>query len=130
MSDTTTENMRQYFEADGSPRILESRTAVAHCAVAGGFGFPGDRCMVFDHRLFVDDNKTPLTKTMQPATVVRRYGKRSGYQPAWKYPDLVDVIFDHDGRESRGHFTDSVTPLQPNTTLGGSCLISEWYTFR
>ena len=34
MSDTTTENMRQYFDADGSPRRLDGGTTVAHCAVA------------------------------------------------------------------------------------------------
>lgn len=38
MSTSPTETMRQYFEADGSPRILESRTDGAHCAVAGWLG--------------------------------------------------------------------------------------------
>jgi hypothetical protein len=69
---------------------------------------PGDRVLVFDPQLYVDDRKTPLSITMKPATVVRRYGRRSEtYQGV--HPDLVDVLFDHrPERESRAHFTNGV----------------------
>ena len=74
--------------------------------------FPGTRVLVFDPRLSVDDVKTPLTTTMQPATVLRRYGYKTKpdfmTETGWTYPDVVDVRFDHDGRESRGHFTYGV----------------------
>ena len=77
---------------------------------------PGDRVMVFDARLFVDDVKTPLSMTMQPATVLRRYGFRSipipsCDLPSWIYEDVVDVKFDRDGRESKGHFTSYVEEI-------------------
>lgn len=72
---------------------------------------PGDRVMVFDYRLYVDDWSTPPSVTMKPATVICRYGYK---QPAidegskdWIYPDLVDVEFDHRGL-SKGHFTYGV----------------------
>jgi len=63
----------------------------------------GLRIKVFDHRLFKDDVTTPLSITMQPATVVdertdefrrRLYDVRFDYRP--------DPI-------SRGHFTDCLT---------------------
>ena len=87
---------------------------------------PGSRVMVFDPSLYVDDVKTPLSQTIQPATVTRRYSMKTtsynnvsyddcgvsyGEPDVWKYPDLVDVKFDHDGRESRGHFTDVVEAI-------------------
>lgn len=63
----------------------------------------GMRVSVFDHRLYRDDVSTPLTVTMQPATVLRRYRKQGA--------ELVDVRFDRDGRESKGHFVDFVKHL-------------------
>jgi hypothetical protein len=36
---------------------------------------------------------------------------RYGEPKVWLYPDLVDVRFDHDGRESHGHFTRGVEML-------------------
>jgi hypothetical protein len=87
---------------------------------------PGTRVNVFDPRLFVDDVTTPPSHTMQPATVLRRYGKKVishsnvayddhggsyGEPDVWTYPDLVDVVFDHDGRESNGHFTRGVEAI-------------------
>ena len=78
---------------------------------------PGSRVLVFDPRLFEDDIKTPLSHTTCPATVTRRYGFISEYierehgREAAKYPDCVDVIFDYDGRESRGHFTEGVKEI-------------------
>ena len=78
---------------------------------------PGTRVMVFDAKLFIDDIKTPLSMTVQPATVIKRYGVVSEWmekeygREAARYPDLVDVIFDHDGRESRGHFTNGIQIL-------------------
>lgn len=74
---------------------------------------PGDRVMVFDPRLFVDDKSTPSSMTMKPATVVCRYGYKQPAVPFeegakdWIYPDLVDVEFDHRGL-SKGHFTYGV----------------------
>lgn len=75
---------------------------------------PGVKVKVFDYRLFIDDKKTPLSLTMQLATVIRRYGKRSEYNPSWIYPDLVDIVFDRDGKESKGHFTDYITIVNAN----------------
>jgi hypothetical protein len=75
---------------------------------------PGDRCVVFDSRLFVDDKTTPLSVTLRPATVLRRYSAqridfdRGGYLNEWV--DLVDVAFDHSSVVSRGHFTTGVRP--------------------
>jgi hypothetical protein len=71
------------------------------------FPLPGDRVLCFDNRLYVDDRRTPPSVTIKPATVVQRYGRRSEHF-GWTDGDLVDVRFDHDGRISRGHFTDSV----------------------
>ena len=68
--------------------------------------WPDDRVMVFDNRLWKNDFDTPLSVTLQPATILRRYGMVSAL--GWNYPDLVDVRFDHDGRESRCHFTDYI----------------------
>jgi hypothetical protein len=68
---------------------------------------PGDRVMVFDNRLYVDDIQTPLQITMQPALVLRRYGKKNQFGT---YPDLLDVWFMRDGYESKGHFTEGVKP--------------------
>ena len=70
---------------------------------------PGTRVLVFDNSLFKDDKSTPLSFTVRPATVVMRYGyisSASGY----KYPDCVDVQFDHwkKGDISKGHFTKGV----------------------
>lgn len=69
---------------------------------------PGDRVLVFDSRLFKNDRDTPLSVTMKPATVIRRYGYRSPLF-GWEYPDCCDVLFDHrPEQESRGHFTDMI----------------------
>ena len=77
---------------------------------------PGSRVLVFDWRLYKDDVSTPLTHTMRPGTVVSRYGSQvvysEGDQPC-RYPDLVDVRFDHSpGDVSREHFTHLVEPLE------------------
>lgn len=71
---------------------------------------PGDVVVVFDPRLYVDDRKTPASVTMQPATVLRRYGFRSP-EYGWIYPDVIDVRFHHDNRESRAHFTNYARSL-------------------
>jgi len=78
---------------------------------------PGDRVLVFDPQLFRDDVTTPLSYTMRPAVVLRRYGRRAEHYPIsdmtlGPYPDLVDVIFLHRGL-SRSHFTDSVRYERP-----------------
>lgn len=63
----------------------------------------GMRVTVFDHRLYVDDVKTPLSVTMQPGTVVRVYRQKGS--------DLVDIKFDRDGMVSKGHYADGVKLL-------------------
>lgn len=68
---------------------------------------PGDRVIVFDHTIFKDDKTTPLSMTLKPATIIRRYGQKCYYpvsEVTYIYPDLIDVDFDHRG-ESKGHFT-------------------------
>lgn len=68
----------------------------------------GMRVKVFDNSLYVDDKKTPLIKTMQPATVIRRYMLSNSYGGS---SDVCDVRFDHDGRESNAHFTNMIQHL-------------------
>ena len=87
---------------------------------------PGDRIFVFDNFLYKDDIQTPLSFTMRSATIVRRYGTHRawrglrslarqnlypGFYDTWKYPDMVDVIFDHRPGISRGHFTSGVKSM-------------------
>jgi hypothetical protein len=80
---------------------------------------PGDRVQAFDWTLFKNDHDTPLSVTMKPATVVRRYGRLPTRLSPWNYPDLVDVVFDHrPERESQGHFTDCVRVLAVSNTGG------------
>jgi len=73
----------------------------------------GDRVLMFDGSLYVDDVKTPLYVTMKAATVIRHYGRKKipGCDWSWDEPSLIDVRFDHDGRLSRGHFTGGVSRL-------------------
>ncbi len=66
----------------------------------------GSRVFVFDNTLYVNDKKTPLSVTMKAATVVRRYGYCSIHGPKWRYPDVIDVEFDHRPGISKAHFTD------------------------
>lgn len=103
---------------------------------------PGDRVLVFDSILFKDDVSTPLTYTVRPATIVRRYGShgwwgftktyiqenRPNYE-VWKYPDLVDVLFDHrPERVSHGHFTDGVKDLKIHNDYCpcNNCVSERW----
>lgn len=75
---------------------------------------PGSRVRVFDYRLFKDDKSTPLSYTMREATVVARYSKKCYYpvsEMTYIYPDLLDVVFDHDDCMSKGHFTYAVEVL-------------------
>jgi hypothetical protein len=69
----------------------------------------GSRVVVFDPHLYLDDWRTPLTVTLQPATVLRRYKYWCRYGRCLE--DVVDVRFDHDGRESKGHFTSGVEAM-------------------
>jgi len=73
---------------------------------------PGDRVMMFDNTLWIDDKKTPLSHTVRPATIIRRYGKRD---PKFGiYPDLIDVRFDHrPDKISKGHFISCIYPDCP-----------------
>ena len=66
---------------------------------------PGDRVLVFDPSLWIDDKKTPLSVTIKLATVVCHYGLSK------EYPSLLDVVFDHSSKVSKGHFTTGVTAL-------------------
>lgn len=73
--------------------------------------WPGTRVIVFDTRLYRDDRRTPLSVTLQPATVLAWYGRlyrKSGDLDLGPYPSLIDVRFDHDGRVSRAHFADRI----------------------
>jgi len=62
---------------------------------------PGDRVKVFDASLFENDIDTPLSMTMQSATVIRgNYYRLDG-------EGMIDVRFDREDRrikESHGHF--------------------------
>jgi|HubBroStandDraft_2_1064218.scaffolds.fasta_scaffold868868_1 hypothetical protein len=70
---------------------------------------PLDRVLVFDHRLFKDDVSTPISYTMKPATVVRRYGIKHNDMI---YPDLIDVVFDHRPETvSVSHFTSGAEEI-------------------
>lgn len=66
--------------------------------------FPGTTVRVFDSSLYRDDRSTPLSVTIKLATVIRWYGKRSSTYGT--YPSLIDVVFWHSNRESKGHFAD------------------------
>ena len=58
----------------------------------------GDKVMVFDHRIYIDDKITPKEMTFKSANVLKIY-KTDKYDE-----DVVDVRFDYDGRISRAHF--------------------------
>lgn len=69
---------------------------------------PGDRIKLFDPLLFKDDISTPLSHTIRPTTVIRRYKKQVKIFNTQKpvYDDLIDVIFDHrPNKISFAHFT-------------------------
>lgn len=73
--------------------------------------FNGTRIKAFDSILYIDDFKTPLSKTMKSATVIKWYGKRND-NPVWNYQNLVDIRFDHrTERISHGHFVDCVEKI-------------------
>ena len=74
----------------------------------------GDRVLVFDPQFYKDDRTTPPAGTFQPATVKCHYKHKSRYDG--KYESLIDVVFDHDGRLSRGHFTWGVKRLKGTST--------------
>ncbi len=73
---------------------------------------PGDRVLVYDSLLFKNDDDTPVSFCMKPATVVCRYGRIKetylcGDYSLGPYLDLCDVEFDHRGL-SKAHFTSSI----------------------
>ena len=71
--------------------------------------YPGTEVVVFDPRLYVDDIKTPLSITLQRATVVCWYGQRANkILGDYVYPSLIDVKLHRNGRISHGHFTDCI----------------------
>jgi hypothetical protein len=65
--------------------------------------YPGTRLKVFNSRVYQNDVDTPLSMTMQWATVVHWYGEETRFG---RYPSLIDVVFDGETRVSSGHFTD------------------------
>jgi len=71
----------------------------------------GDRVMVFDYRLFVDDKKTPLSFTVRPATITRIDLTTRPNEP------MVDVHFDHHSVEqiSHGHFVWGIKKVVDNS---------------
>lgn len=60
----------------------------------------GMRVKVFDPRLYKNDVITPLSVTIKSATIVRG----NYVDPIYSKEEMVDVVFDWDGKESRGHF--------------------------
>lgn len=66
----------------------------------------GMRVLVFDSRLYKDDVKTPLSVTMQPATVLKVYTL------VGREVEVADVKFDRDGWASHMHFTWGIQPLE------------------
>lgn len=90
--------------ADVTPRNQRKFDELADIGIP-----PGTRVMVFDSRLYKDDKKTLLSATKQSATVLCHYGlgitHYSNDMHLGPYESLIDVQFDHDGRESKGHFT-------------------------
>lgn len=75
-----------------------------------GCYFPGTRVIAFDPRRFRDDQSTPLSVTMRRATVQRWYGYISEH--FGRYANQVDLIFDGDTKESRGHFADGMQTVK------------------
>jgi hypothetical protein len=75
---------------------------------------PGDRVKVFDILLFVSDIQTPLSITMQSATVIHgNYNDGCELRiPAW---EMINVRFDRENRrikESYGHFVWGVERIK------------------
>ena len=78
----------------------------------------GSRVKAFDYRLYKNDIETPLSVTLKEGTIICRYGvfsdsiaKNCGYE-AGKYPDLVDIVFDHEPNKiSHGHFTCGIKEI-------------------
>lgn len=60
----------------------------------------GHKVWVFDHRLWVDDVKTPLSVTMQKATIVKIHHSKHG-------AEVADVVFDYREGVSKSHFIDN-----------------------
>jgi len=80
--------------------------------------YPGTELVVFDPSLYVDDIKTPLSITLQRATVVCWYGQRANKLLGdYVYPSLIDVRLRRNGKISRGHFTDCIREVI-NTVKG------------
>lgn len=67
--------------------------------------WPGTRVIVFNARIYKDDKKTPLSMTMQKATVIKWYGQKTIYG---QYSNLIAVQFDGEATVSNGHFADHV----------------------
>ena len=68
----------------------------------------GSRVKVFDGSLFEDDITTPLSVTMQSATVKRLYWEKGEFGRK-----LADVEFEYrPGEISRGHFVDLIELIQ------------------
>jgi len=79
--------------------------------------FPGFRAMVFDPYANGKEGYLQNEGEYKAASIVKRYGfvsewmeKEHGRETA-RYPDCVDVIFDHSGRLSKAHFTDGIRAL-------------------
>lgn len=70
MSADPTEDMRQHFEPDGSPRRLDGGTAGAHCAESSGSGFLRRR-----QRLYISENNMGAEK---PPCIHEEYDSEAG----------------------------------------------------
>ena len=79
---------------------------------------PGFRAMVFDPWANGREGYWNNKGEYRAATVIKRYGFVSEWMEAAHgreaaiYPDCVDVIFDHDGRVSKSHFTEGLRMIK------------------
>jgi hypothetical protein len=69
---------------------------------------------VFDSRLFVDDKSTPLSVTMQRATVMKKYLYKNKGEPNSCLDLVFDVRFYRDGKISKAHFLHFPDPVDEN----------------
>ena len=77
---------------------------------------PGHRVRAWNHRHSKFGEATVLCRYGVKSiyffdVVYDEYGGQHGEPTVWFYPDLVDLLFDDDRYESRGHFTKVVEVL-------------------
>ena len=96
-------NLKQDELIDFLAQAEEHTVVMAKHKPRGKSGYQpndGDKVLVYDARLAVNDLLTPLAITMQPAVVVIHYLERGTGR------HFADVRFDHDKFLSKGHFVE------------------------